>query len=144
MALPDAYTESTLSAYLLSVVRGIAPALGWAAQSDIQSVIDDILLDYGTSDISTATDLRKLRILGRYHIWKAAVEQSAGRITFSVGGQTWNRERLQTQAKEALALAQSEASIYLGVIEDDLPSTSDAIRPMYVAPWGNDPYRSGR
>jgi hypothetical protein len=84
--IPSVYDEAGLATFLLAEARSVAAAFGWASQADVQEVINETLLAYGSiSDISGATDIRKLRVIARYYIWKAAVEQAAGKIPVSAG-----------------------------------------------------------
>lgn len=143
MPAPTEYAEEELAVFILRTARGVAPALNWVTQADVQEVIDETLLSYDVSDITAATDIRKLRILARYHTWKAAVEQLAGKMSTTVAGVTWNRDRLQAQAKEAFQLAKDEAAVYIAEQIDEADVT-DVIRVTQLEPWSRDPYRSAR
>jgi hypothetical protein len=144
MPVPITYTEPELAVFIMKTARGVTSALTWVDQASVQDVIDETLLAYPVPDVALATDIRKLRILARYHTWKAAVEQLAGKIPVTLTGTTWNRDRLQAQAKVALDLARDEASVYLGEIEDATTEGEGVISITSIGSWTNDPYRSGR
>jgi hypothetical protein len=143
--IPSVYDEAGLATFLLAEARSVAAAFGWASQADVQEVINETLLAYGSiSDISGATDIRKLRVIARYYIWKAAVEQAAGKIPVSIGGQRWDRDRLQQQALAAFNLAKDAASIYIADIESRVDTSPESIQVAYIGPPSHDPYRAGR
>lgn len=144
MPVPSAYTEDTFAAFLLSEARGVAKALGWATKADIAEVINETILAYGDSvvDVAQAADIRKVRIIGRYYLWKAAVEQLAGKMAVSIGGQSWNRDTLQRQAIEAFRLAKDAASVYIADIDTKIETASESISVAYIGPSRKDPYRS--
>lgn len=140
-----AYTSETLALYIIRQARGVAPALGWATPEDVSDIIDDTLLEYGVSSVEQATDERRLRILSRYFAWKSAVEQSAGKIKVSIGGQSWDRDKIQAQAKEAFLLAKDEAAPYLSItaVTEQEPANG-TVKTYYLGSWSKDPYRSAR
>lgn len=136
--------KSELGQYILRQTRGVNAALGWSTMQEVADIIDDVLLDYGVPTVEAAIDLRKLRILARYFAWRAAVEQLAGKIPVTIAGNTWNRDRLQAQAKEALTIAKDEAAIYLRQAVDGEDTDLNTVQVAYIGPTRLDPYRSAR
>lgn len=108
MAIPTSYTESTLRDYMLTVTENVASALGWTATKFTEAV-NDALVAYGVSDITSATDIAKLRTLAKVEAWKAVVDGTAADIEFTADGATFKRQQMHQQAVAALERAQAEA-----------------------------------
>lgn len=119
MSIPAAYTEKTLGQYMQTLLGKVAGALaltaGPADAGDFAEAVNDALLAYGTSDISTITGLAnitKLRALARVAAWQYVVTNFAALYDFSADGGSYSRSQLYKQAKESLALAQQAALPY--------------------------------
>lgn len=130
MALPDKYTEASLKAYMHAALGPIAGVLGWSVdEGNYDEPLNDTLLAYGVSDVEQVTgaeQLKRLRALARYQVWKAAVSGLAALYDFETDGQRFERSQLMRHAEQALALAESEALPYLaeysiGVIRVEHP-----------------------
>jgi hypothetical protein len=114
MAPPTAYTEAELKTYLVAVLSEVATVLGWTtATTQLAEAVNDTLLAYDTSDISTvsgATNIAKLRALGAVMAWRAAVNALGARYDFAEADADQKRSQLHAQAKANLALAESYAA----------------------------------
>lgn len=113
MPVVQSYSEASFRDYLFGVLDEVGGLLGWTSGSvAVQEALNDALLEYGTSDITTilgGTNLRHLRAFGRRAIWRAVVQATAGRYDFRDSDATFNRSQIQEQAREALKLAESDA-----------------------------------
>lgn len=115
MALPTVYTEGDLIDYLVLVLGEAGAVLGLDADAPIMAeVVNDTLLAYGVADLAEATDIPRLRALGRWRAWLAAVDSLAGYYTVSLpaeGGQL-TLSQLSDQATRRLQAAEIEAGAY--------------------------------
>lgn len=133
MPIPNPHTEAELAEYLHRALRNMATLLGWSvAGGDYTDIVEDTLLAYGVPDIDQALDPRKLRALGKIHVWKAVVATLAASHTVSMPGTALQLGDLQRQASVALEEARNDAVGY-GL---DAASVATIDRVLYV----DDPY----
>lgn len=119
MPLPTQYSEATFANYLASVPGELAPILGWDAGSvQVLEAVNDALLEFPTTDITTVTasaDLRGLRALGRRAIWRAVVQDVAAKYDFRDSDATFSRSQMQAMAKAALEVAEHDCAETVGL-----------------------------
>jgi hypothetical protein len=113
MPLPTTYSEATFADYLASQIQRVASMLGWDAGSvEVLEAVNDALLQYGTTDISTVStppDMDGLRALGRRAIWRAVVQATAGNYSFTdVAQQKFDRQQINAQALAMLKIADAD------------------------------------
>jgi hypothetical protein len=111
MPVPTSYSESQFAAYLVTTLDTLEQVLNWD-QGDprVREAVADALLDYGVSDIADATDIRKLRALGRRAIWRAVANATAGFYAFTdVGQQQFSRQQIHDHAVAMLKQAEVES-----------------------------------
>jgi hypothetical protein len=111
MPVPTSYSESQFAAYLVTTLDTLEQVLNWD-QGDprVREAVSDALLDYGVSDITEATDIRKLRALGRRAIWRAVANATAGFYAFTdVGQQQFSRQQIHDHATAMLKQSETEA-----------------------------------
>lgn len=134
MPVPTAYTEAQLAAFMHDQLGEVGLILGFTAPSgqvgSYQEAIYAALFEYGVSNVSNASDIRKIRALAR----KAAIEKAmmslAGRYTFRTGDKTFNRREMQQMLAPMLESARTEC------LEFDVNNTV-AIDKIT---WRDDPY----
>jgi len=113
MAAPTSYTETTFKEYLHIVLGAMAAGLGWTVGGgDYDEVVNETLLAYAVDDIAAATDIRKLRALGRYELWRAVVAEVAGDYDYRADGGDYKRSQVHKQAMAQLARAEEDALEY--------------------------------
>lgn len=119
MPVPTSYTEAAFAVYLHSVLSTTAVELGWSADGttpgDYTEVINDTLFACGVAAIDEMmgmADVQKLRTLGRYYAWQAAVEALVVEHNLSADGATLQRETVFKQAQQMLSQAADKASTY--------------------------------
>lgn len=116
MPLPANYTEVSFAEYLHSQLYGVAGALGWTVADDSYAeIITDTLVAYGESDIETITgeaNLVKLRALGKYRVWCAAVDGLAAKYDYATNNQRFDLSQMQKMARTALQQAEQAAGAY--------------------------------
>lgn len=110
--LPAAYTEFTLLAYMVTVTRAVAGALGWGAD-DFTEALNDTLIAYGVESVGDAGNIPKLRALAKVEAWRAVVAGTVADFNFSVDGGNYSREQIHTHAVEALTRALEQAAPYV-------------------------------
>lgn len=130
MPAPTVYTEQTLTAYMLSVTSKISSVLQLDAH-DFTEAVADTLLAYGVDDISSATRIAKLRALAKVEAWRTVKAATAGQVTFSADGSSFNLSDLREQAQSNLETAELEAMHY-GL-------TGYAVGVAAIS-YANDPY----
>lgn len=113
MALPTAYTDATISQYMVDQLGEIAGVLGWTWDTDLHEAINETLLAYGVDTLEEASDLRKLRTLARWQAWRAAVDSLVARYHFSNPEGSYSREQMLAGARAILADAEADASAYV-------------------------------
>lgn len=110
MALPTAYTEYDLAAFFRDeVLKKTATLLDWTQPDDYQGAVNDTLIAYGVEDIADATNIPRLRAIGRREVWRAVVEDTAGMYGYTVDGETYNRQQINAQARAAFDQAEKDA-----------------------------------
>jgi hypothetical protein len=116
MAAPTVYTEKTLADFMQATLADLATTLGWTTTpDDYQEAVNEALLTYGTSAISTitgTTNIRKLRAIARVQVWRQVVAAVAGDYDFEADGAKFDRSQVQEMARQALALAEVDAMAY--------------------------------
>lgn len=132
------FTRTSAAEYVHRQLGDIAVALGWTVLDDsYHDIIDDAILDAGESDIldigTEREDAQKFRALLKRAGWRAAVPALASRFDLDLDGQKLSRSQMQTMAKAALALAESEAARY---------GASDSVALVYGIRRPADPYDS--
>lgn len=131
MALPTAYTEPELSAFMHAVLGDVATALGWSTDDErFDEAVNDTLLAYGVDDIDDATDIPKLRALARIEAWRAATDSLASRFDLSADGQSASRSQMVEHARGRYRDAVRRASSYdpaYRVVRHPLRYTNDPI-----------------
>jgi hypothetical protein len=114
VAAPSSYTETTLAEYALSVLGQVAASIGWTNASKATEVVNDTLLELGVDDIATVSgseNIRHLRVVARYHAWKAAAELTSGKYDFDTGDSgSFKRSQLHQMAVENAEKARAEAN----------------------------------
>lgn len=118
MPVPIAYTEQTFAQYLHSVLSKTAVELEWSVGTDVgdyEEIINDTLIAYGVAtitDISGIDAVQKLRVLGRYYAWQAAVAALVVEHNLSADGASLQRETVFKQAKMMMDQAADKAAEY--------------------------------
>lgn len=119
MALPTAYTEAELAAFMRNgVLKHTATVLGWdntGVDGDYQEAVNETLVAYGVSDIAQATDITKLRVLARVAVWRAVVDATPGLTDYSADGYQSSRSQIRQGAWSSLreALRDANAAGYI-------------------------------
>lgn len=119
MPVPTSYTEAAFAVYLHGVLSTTAVELGWDADGtttgDYSEIINDTLIACGVAaidELSGMADIQKLRTIGRYYAWQAAVEALVVEHNLSADGATLQRETVFKQAQQMLNQAADKASTY--------------------------------
>lgn len=142
MPIPTAYTEPELAQFALTQLGDLATALSWAVETpSVTEAVTDALLAYGVSAIVDATDVPKLRALGRVAIWRAVARATAGHHRFGADQMSFDRQQVHEHALKMVGEAEREAAA-LGVGPYGLVVTAvvrdSASDPYAVHPdqWG--------
>lgn len=130
MAAPTAYTESELAAFMVNMLSQVAGVLGWTGLVDLQTAVDETLLAYGVDDVAQATDIRKLRALGRREAWRAAMQATTADFDFSADGGRYDRSQVHAQAAAMFQQAEVDALTF----DDGYVVAADRLIPIH------DPY----
>ena len=118
MALPTTYDESSLKQYMEDVLGKTADKLGWSvANDDFDEPVFEVLFILDRDDFSYAdnnrSEIRKIRIIARQEVWRAAMYYTAHEASFSTGapgtGQT-TRNTIHEHCKTMFEKARSEVS----------------------------------
>lgn len=142
------YTEATFRAYLYSQLsETLRSTIGWSSANDpaFTLMVDETLLVLERADIatlSTSGELRQIRAVGRYMLWRAALQWLVTQYDVTVDGSTFKRSQLVQNIEKLLRFAYDDA-IAAGVDPDDLPPApgSVAMPPATVSSIGySDPY----
>jgi hypothetical protein len=113
MPAPSSYTEGALAEYLVDDLGDVASALGWTTDTiQVVRAIEDTLLDYGVDTIAEATNIRKLRALGKRALLRIAVKSLSARVDVAAQDQRLTLSQAYKQAKEELAVAETKAEVY--------------------------------
>ena len=131
MAIPTSYSENDFRVYLYTILGETAGALGLEPiPADFDEAVYDTLNDYGVSDLSEATDITKLRLLGKLNAWKRALAVVSSDYNFSDAGAKYDRSKVFDQIEKNITKLKLEALPYLSAYQIGV-STID---------WKNDPY----
>jgi len=119
MAAPTSYTETTLADFMKAAIGDLATTLGWTATpTNYQEPVNETLLAYGVTDITTISgtaNIRKLRAIARVQVWRQVVAAVAGDFDFEADDGKFSRSQVQEMARQALALAESDAAAVGGL-----------------------------
>lgn len=116
MAIPTSYTEEELKTYMETVLGPTATKLSWSVSAGhFDEPVNEVLFFLGESAFSFADDnqtlVKKLRMVARMEVWRAAAFYTAHEASFSVGspgtGQT-SRADVHRHCKEMFTDAKSE------------------------------------
>lgn len=114
MAVPTSYTEQELKAFMLAALGQVSSYLSWDADSaQLDEAVNDVALACGVDDVADETDVRKLRLLGRYYAAEAAQVAVVADYPVSADGATLNRDRVFEMISDKLGLYWAEAFPYL-------------------------------
>lgn len=113
MSVPTSYTEATFGTYLEAVLGAeVMSALGISAITTGDEIIYETLFDYGVDDIANATDIKKLRALGKVNLWATMTGKASARYKFSADGGSYDRQQLYEHCKANYASALRDALEY--------------------------------
>jgi hypothetical protein len=129
MPIPSSYTEDGIAQYMLNVLENAGPAAEWTS-ADFEEQVVDLLLDYGVTDIASATDITKLRSLARVQAWRKVVAAVSGDFDFSADEAEYNRRVVFEHARTMLEEAERAAAEWL----EKLWATQGSMT------WEDDPY----
>lgn len=113
MTVPTSYSEASFRTYLEEVLGAELVSILSIVSAAETEIIYDALLDYGVSDIANATDIKKLRLLGKVHLWKHVMGITAGRYNQTADGASLQRQQIHEMAKENYQMALNEALVYM-------------------------------
>lgn len=111
MPAPTAYTEDALAAYMLQELGDVGDDLG-ISTGGLAEPVNDVLLDYGTDDISTITGVKNihgLRALAAVHAWRVAFKNATARYDMADGTQNLKRSQVLAGIAKQLLMAESVA-----------------------------------
>jgi len=141
MAVPTSYTEVTLGQYMYVQLGKVAKVLeltsGPNDADDFAEAVNDALLAYGTSDISTISgnaNIQKLRALARVAAWQFVVNNFAALYSFSADGASYDRNQLFEQSKKALEIAERAALPYDTAYQVKIVSVDHTQNPYRYRP----------
>lgn len=110
MPVPTFTDETHFASYLTLVLgRGVMDDLGIDTPALLLPV-HDALLDYGVTDIAAATNLQKLRALGKVRAWEYVASEYAAQYRVSSDNQTAERQQKWDHAKAMLANAKADVT----------------------------------
>lgn len=112
MALPSAYTETTLSAYMLSTLEGVASLFDWTIDSFSEQVNDTLSL-LGAADFTAASDVAAVRAVARYLAWEKAANRAATLYDFQADGGNYRRSQLFDHIVKQRDAARRAAALYV-------------------------------
>ena len=116
MAFPTYTTNDQLSGFMLTVLGPTGAALEWATgAATTTEIVNDVLIGYGVTDISEATDIEKLRAIARWQAWRWAADALAAEFDVSTDGQSLSLSQLHKQAIAARDAAWSACVPHLSV-----------------------------
>ena len=120
----------TLSEYLIAYLGKLALTLEWD-EADLDIVVTDTIEDYGISTEAEATDIKKLRLLGKVNLWKKVLTETSGDYNFSSDGGSFSRSQFYDMALKNYEIACNDALEYL-------PNYQIKVTDLSFA---NDPYQ---
>jgi len=120
MPAPTSYSEDDLAAYMLQELGDVGQDLALSATAnatgdlgDFTEPVNDVLLDFGTDDITTisgSADIRGLRALAAVHAWRLARKRAAARYDQADGTQSLKRSQVFGMIDKNLSLAEDIAA----------------------------------
>jgi len=129
MPLPTVYTDATLETFMWNELQSVASAVDlnpvWMAEA-----VNDVMLEYGVTDLADATDIKKLRAIARYHAWLRCVKQVSADYQFSEAGVSYARQQAMDGLMKMLNITKQEAAPYL----------SNGTIGVYDVEYTEDPY----
>lgn len=137
ITLPTGYTDEALAALMAGWLGRVATRLGWTyeAGSYDAAILQTLAMYGGITDLSGATDTRKLLALAEYAAWKSAVGSLVPQTDWTRGGESV-RSQTYKNAQTAMMAAYA-AAVAAGYV---IPaSTINVIDVEY-----NDPYQRVR
>lgn len=111
MPAPTAYTESDLIAFMQDTLKGVADLLEWSEDDQYQEAVNETLLSYGVDNISEITgreNVRRLRAIARFQVWKSVVNATAGYYNFSADNGRFDRSQIHEQARANMTAAETD------------------------------------
>ena len=93
-------------------IGDVASDLEWTvAGGDYDEALNEALLVYGTSDISTISgsdNIRKIRAVARREVWRVVMQRTAHKTRVSVGApaSTISAENIHAQARKQFEMAE--------------------------------------
>ena len=116
MALPTAYTEAELAAFIHAELGGVATALGWTVDGgSYDEAVNDALYLANVSDIATVTSrdaVFQLRRLAMLAAWRRVVAAVSLDYDFSADGGKYSRSQVATQAAARVRELETETAGY--------------------------------
>lgn len=110
MAMPTAYTESSLISYMRTITKAVSESLNLNS-GDFQEAVNDVLDVYGVDDIADATDISKLRALAKVAAWRTVNDLLiTTAYDFSADGGSYKLSQMKEGAEKALELAEQAAA----------------------------------
>jgi hypothetical protein len=119
VAVPTAYTEAELAAYLHDTLNagGYADDLGWVvADGDYDEVVNDALIAIeadAIEDVSGRTSIARLRALGRVALWRRVMAATIAEADTRVGNASVSMGKIHDHARAMLAEAEADANQYI-------------------------------
>lgn len=112
MGIVTTYNEAGVKEYMETVLGDTAHKLGWSvAGDDFDEPVNEVLYTLSEADFSfvdTQAEARKVRMVARMEVWRAAMYYTAHEASHSAGapgtGQT-TRSQIHTQCKAMFELA---------------------------------------
>ncbi len=115
MALPTAYTDDTLAAYMRdAVLQSTARVLGLLELSQLEEAVNSAVLACGESDIAACTNIPALRAWAAVAAWEAAQAVAAGDYAYSADGASWQRGQVFDHIEKMLEKARAAAVLISG------------------------------
>ena len=138
MTVLTSYSATSLISYMEGCLGETATILGFDTSLDYGEALTQTELDYGVSDCSLATDIKKLLALARYNVWKHVAMFAVGKYHFSADGGSYDPQQIFDHANEMLKLAWIDAAPYL----DEYAVGVSPVEHL-DDPYKYDPYRIG-
>jgi hypothetical protein len=107
------------------------------ASTVYDSITDETLLQYGVLTIAEATDVMKLRAIGRIEAWRAVAQETASDTYFLAENASYSRNQVHEFALSQLEIAQSEYTVNFSVKPEVQPfiinnrSTSTKVKVVW-------------
>lgn len=112
MAAPTAYTEISLMNYMHECLNGVGDVLGFDPPHAYDEAVNEVLLVYGTADVTAVTganNIRKLRAIARVEVWRKVLAATAGDYDFRrEDGAQYSRSQIHAQAEKMFNQALKE------------------------------------